>query len=84
MVEDELKLGATCVDMGFGTTGISIFYNHQMVFASNIRFGGANITSDIMQAFQISFNEAERIKTLNGGLIITNLDDNELIELSFC
>ena len=54
-----------------------------MVFASNIRFGGANITSDIMQAFQISFNEAERIKTLHGGLIITNLDDNELIELSF-
>ena len=53
-----------------------------MVFASNIRFGGANITSDIMQAFQISFNEAERIKTLHGGLIITNLDDNELIELS--
>ena len=83
LVEDELKLGATCVDMGFGTTGISIFYNHQMVFASNIRFGGANITSDIMQAFQISFNEAERIKTLHGGLIITNLDDNELIELSF-
>ena len=83
LVEDELKLGATCIDMGYGTTGISIFYNHQMVFASNIRFGGANITSDIMQAFQISFNEAERIKTLHGGLIITNLDDNELIELSF-
>ena len=82
LVEDELKLGATCIDMGFGTTGISIFYNHQMVFASNIRFGGENITSDIMQAFQISFNEAERIKTLHGGLIITNLDDSELIELS--
>ena len=83
LVEDELKLGAACVDLGFGTTGISIFYNHQMVYASNIRFGGENITSDIMQAFQISFNEAERIKTLHGGLIVTNLDDNELIELSF-
>ena len=29
LVEDELKLGATCIDMGAGTTGISIFYNHQ-------------------------------------------------------
>ncbi len=83
LVEDELKLGAICVDMGFGSTGISIFHNHQMVFASTIRFGGENITSDIMQAFQISFKEAERIKTLYGGLIITNLDDNDLIELSF-
>ena len=36
-----------------------------------------------MQAFQLSFNEAERIKTLHGGLVVTNLDDNELIELSF-
>ena len=46
------------------------------------RFGSENITSDIMQAFQLSFNEAERIKTLHGGLVVTNLDDNELIELS--
>ena len=83
LVEDELKLGAACIDMGFGSTGISIFHNHQMVFASTIRFGGENITYDIMQAFQVSFKEAERIKTLYGGLIITNLDDNDLIELSF-
>mgnify|MGYP001349580199 CR=1 FL=1 len=83
LVEDELKLGAACIDMGAGTTGISIFYNHQLIFASNIRFGSENITSDIMQAFQLSFNEAERIKTLHGGLVVTNLDDNELIELSF-
>ena len=83
LVEDELKLGSACIDMGFGSTGISIFYNHQLVFGSTIRYGGENITSDIMQAFQISFEEAERIKTLHGGLIITNLDDGDLIELSF-
>lgn len=82
LVEDELKLGAVCIDMGCGSTGISIFLNHQMVFASTVKFGGQHITSDIMQAFQISFDEAERIKTLHGGLVITNLDDNDLIELS--
>ncbi len=82
LVEDELKLGSACVDMGSGSTGVSIFLNHQMVFGSTVKFGGEHITSDIMQAFQISFEEAERIKTLHGGLVITNLDDSDLIELS--
>ena len=79
LVEDELKLGAACIDMGAGTTGISIFYNHQLIFASNIRFGSENITSDIT-SLPTSFNEAERIKTLHGGLVVTNLDDNDLID----
>ena len=82
LVEDELKLGSACIDMGAGSTGISIFVNHQMIFGSTVKFGGEHITSDIMQAFQISFEEAERIKTLYGGVIITNLDDSDLIELS--
>ncbi len=82
LVEDELKLGSACVDMGSGSTGVSIFLNHQMVYGSTIQFGGEHITSDIMQAFQISFEEAERIKTLHGGVIVTNLDDGDLIELS--
>ncbi len=82
LVEDELKLGSACIDMGGGSTGVSIFVNHQMVFGSSVKFGGEHITSDIMQAFQISFEEAERIKTLHGGVVITNLDDSDLIELS--
>ncbi|PQM57220.1 MAG: cell division protein FtsA [Rhodobacteraceae bacterium] len=82
LVEDELKLGSACVDMGSGSTGVSIFLNHQMVFGSTVKFGGEHITSDIMQAFKISFEEAERIKTLHGGVVITNLDDRDLIELS--
>ena len=82
LVEDELKLGAACIDLGSGSTGSAIFTNQQLVFASLIRLGGEHITSDIMQAFQISFEEAERIKTLHGGVVVTNLDDNELIELT--
>jgi len=82
LVEDELKLGSACIDMGSGSTGVSIFLNHQMVYGSTVKFGGEHITSDIMQAFQISFEEAERIKTLYGGVVITNLDDSDLIELS--
>ncbi len=82
LVEDELKLGSACVDMGSASTGVSIFLNHQMVFGSTVKFGGEHVTTDIMQAFQISFEEAERIKTLHGGVVITNLDDGDLIELS--
>ena len=40
-----------------------------------------HISSDIMQAFQVSFSVAERIKVLYGGLISTSTDDRDTIEL---
>jgi cell division protein FtsA len=43
--------------------------------------GGAHITRDIAKAFNISFDSAERIKSLHGGLIATSRDDRDLIEV---
>ena len=42
---------------------------------------GMHISSDIMQAFQVSFSVAERIKVLYGGLISTSMDDRDTIQL---
>ena len=67
LTEDELHLGAVCIDFGGGTTGLSIFFEKQLIYADGIRIGGCHITSDIMQAFQITEEIAERLKTLHGG-----------------
>jgi len=81
LVEDEQELGAACIDMGAGTTGVSIFMRRQMIFADTARIGGSHITGDICQGLGISRQVAERLKTFHGGLIATGLDDRDLIEV---
>ena len=81
MVEDEQELGAACIDMGGGTTGVSIFLKRHMIFADCVRMGGAHVTSDISKGLQIAEAQAERIKTFHGGLVATGMDDREMIEI---
>ena len=81
LVEDEQELGAACIDIGGGVTGISVFVRRQMIYADTVRMGGGHVTSDICQGLQVSMQEAERVKTMHGGLIATGLDDREMIEL---
>lgn len=80
LVEDEQELGAACIDMGGGTTGISIFLKKHMIYADSVRMGGDHVTMDISKGLQIPFAVAERIKTRHGGVIATSMDDRELIE----
>ncbi len=81
LVEDEQELGAACVDMGGGTTGVSIFIKKHMIFADAVRMGGDHVTGDISMGLQIPTANAERIKTFYGGVVATGMDDREMIEI---
>ncbi len=81
LLEDEMQLGVVCIDLGAASSSVSIFFRKNLIFSESIRIGGHHITSDIMQAFQISYSAAERLKVLHGGLMSTNSDDRETIEL---
>ncbi|MBC6436971.1 MAG: cell division protein FtsA [Rhodobacteraceae bacterium] len=81
LVEDEQELGAACIDLGGGTTGLSIFLKKHMIFADTVRMGGDHVTSDIGKAMQIPMTDAERLKTRFGGVVATGMDDREMIEL---
>lgn len=81
LVEDEQELGAACIDMGGGSTGISIFMKKHMIFADSVRMGGDHVTSDISKGLQIPVAVAERIKTKHGGVHATSMDDREMIEM---
>jgi len=82
LIEDELQHGAACIDFGCHTTGITVFLNRQLVFASEINLGGETITKDISTAFQISLEISERIKNLHGGVIANNMDDREIVDIT--
>ena len=81
LVEDEQELGAACIDMGAGTTGVSVFFRGQMIFADVVRLGGDHVTRDISQALRAPEAVCERLKTMNGGLIATGMDDRDYVEV---
>ncbi|MCH2164078.1 MAG: cell division protein FtsA [Marinovum sp.] len=81
LVEDEQELGAACIDLGGGSTGVSIFMKKHMIYADSVRMGGDHVTSDISLGLQVPMAVAERIKTVHGGLVATGMDDREMIEI---
>ncbi|SEW20987.1 cell division protein FtsA [Cognatiyoonia koreensis] len=81
LVEDEQELGAACIDMGGGSTGISVFMKKHMIYADAVRMGGEHVTGDISMGLQVPTATAERIKTFYGGVVATGMDDREMIEI---
>jgi len=81
LVEDEQELGSACIDMGGGATGLSIFIKKHMIFTDAVRLGGEHVTADIAKGLRVSTANAERIKTMHGGVYATGMDDREMIEI---
>ncbi|WP_310619092.1 cell division protein FtsA [Flexibacterium corallicola] len=81
LVEDEMELGVACIDMGGGTTTISIFADGQMVHLDAIGIGGQHVTTDIAQALSTKLEDAERIKTLYGSALHSAVDDTDFISV---
>lgn len=81
LVEDERELGAACIDMGGGATGISVFWRKHLIYADAVPMGGDQITGDIAKCLQVPLATAERLKTLHGGAVATSMDDGDMIPL---
>ncbi len=81
LVEDEQELGAACIDLGGGATGVSIFMKKHMIYADSVRMGGDHITGDISMGLGVPMSKAEWIKTKHGGVHATGMDDREMIEI---
>ncbi|MBS1303811.1 cell division protein FtsA [Loktanella sp. SALINAS62] len=81
LVEDEQELGAACIDMGGGSTSLSVFMKKHMIYSDAVRMGGDHVTGDISMGLQVPMQTAERIKTFYGGVVATGMDDREMIEI---
>lgn len=81
LVDDETELGVACIDMGGGTTTLSVFVEGQMVHLDAIAVGGHHITMDIARAFATRLQDAERIKTLYGSPLTLSTDDRDMLTI---
>ena len=62
----EKELGVVLVDIGGGTTDVSVFFDGAVRHSAVISLGGCNITNDIAMMLQISIDDAEEIKLKYG------------------
>lgn len=81
VVDDEMDLGCTVIDMGGGVTSFAVFQGGALQYADAIPVGGMHVTSDIARGLTTSFSAAERIKTLYGSAMASSSDDHELIDV---
>jgi len=81
LVEDEMKLGVTLIDMGGGTTDIAVFFDGELMHADCVAVGGGNVTNDIARGLSTSVQHAERMKTLYGNCMPSPSDDREVIKV---
>ncbi len=81
LVEDEMNLGATVIDMGGGTTSIAVFYDGKLVHSDSVPIGGAHVTSDIARGLSTPLAHAERMKTLYGSAVPAPADAHDMIDV---
>ncbi len=74
--KNELKDNVMILDIGAGNTDIGVFQGESFVYTNTIPLGGDNITSDIAYVFNISEDEADRLKR-QYGLALRSFIDND-------
>ena len=81
LTDDEADLGAALVEMGAGTTTISVYSGGQFVHASGFALGGQHVTMDLARGLGACIADAERIKTLYGTVLTGGSDAREMMSV---
>ncbi len=81
LVDDEMEMGAACIDMGGGTTTLSVFSEGKFVHADALPVGGYHITMDLARGLSTRMEDAERLKVMHGSALPSAADDRDLVSV---
>lgn len=82
LTEEEKEIGVALVDIGGGTTDLSIFSEDSIKHISVLALGGTNLTNDIAYGLRTPMACAEQIKVKYSCALTDMVEDNEpLIEV---
>ncbi len=81
LVEDEMDLGCTVIDIGGGVTSFAVFHGGVLIYTDAVALGGMHITSDIARGLTTSLADAERLKVLYGSAMASGTDKSEMIDV---
>jgi len=76
------ELGVVVVDIGCGSTSVSVFEEGTTLHTAVLGVGGENVTNDIAIGLRTSIDTAEKIKIEYGTCNPGDVNDREIIDLS--
>ncbi len=79
--EEEKEAGIALVDIGGGTTDITIFQDGIVRHTAVIPFGGNVITMDIKEGCTVMHQQAEKLKVSFGSALASEVYDNRIITI---
>lgn len=77
--QEDKDNGVCLLDIGAGVTNISVFVKGGVVFSQVFNMGGNRVTNHIAQAYNTSFDEAERLKIDYGMMQLDSTIQDRLI-----
>lgn len=81
LVDDEVELGCAAIDMGGGTTTISVFAEGKLVHADAVGLGGHHVTTDLARGLSTRIEDAERLKVVHGSALPNSADERDIISV---
>lgn len=79
--ESEVELGSVVIDIGAELTQFGYYERGALKYASSIPVGGKHITNDLTQAFNTSYEAADKAKVQYGHAFFEHANDVDIIRL---
>lgn len=76
---DEAEMGVVSIDMGAGSTTLTVIERGEMVHIDAVTLGGALVTMDIARGLDARVADAERLKIFHGSAIAAATDEREAV-----
>lgn len=64
--DDEKEIGVALVELGGGSTEVTIFHERKIRHLTTLPWGGATVTNDICKGLSLPYAEAQRVKERYG------------------
>ncbi len=81
LTNQEKEAGVALIDIGGGTTDITVFYEGIIRHTAVIPFGGNIITRDIKEGCTVMNEQAEKLKVRFGSALAEEIVDNRIITI---
>jgi cell division protein FtsA len=75
-------LGAILVDIGFGTTGMSVYEENKLIGVVKFPIGSGNISNDLGIGLKVPIDAAEEIKLEYGNAVGRDVGAKELVDIT--
>jgi cell division protein FtsA len=82
LLRDEKEYGVCLVDIGAGTTAISVYLESRLILSATLQRGGESVTRDIASVLHTSTEQAEMLKVRYGGVNRDLIRPDQMIQVA--